>query len=123
MKRDNIEEDFPFLSGLTVGEQEYVGIIQNQDNQVTSFYDFDMINTPEEKETFLELGDIWWWESSRMLPINIFLQHDFVQFRYCLKTFINKDIEVMFGPVTSLQNILQKRIKRRQIQLVQKVED
>ena len=123
MKLENIEEDFPFLSCISVGQEEYIGIVQNQDNHMISFYDFDSINTSKEKSQFLELGDIWWWESSRMLPINIFLQQDFVKFRYCLKTFTNKDVEILFGPVTSLQNILQKRIKRRQIQLIKKVDD
>ena len=33
-----------------------------------------------------------------------------------------KDIEVLFGPMTSLQNLIKKRIKRRGIQLVRKVD-
>ena len=34
---------------------------------------------------------------------------------------INKETEILFGPVTSMQNILRKRIKRRSIQLVKKI--
>ena len=34
-----------------------------------------------------------------------------------------KDIEVLFGPMTSLQNLLRKRIKRRGVQLVIKPKD
>ena len=41
-------------------------------------------------------------------------------FRRCLRTFNNKDVEVQFGPVTSIQKIVKKRIKRRTIQLVRK---
>ena len=41
-------------------------------------------------------------------------------FRRCLRTFNNKDVEVLFGPVTSIQKIVKKRIKRRTIQLVRK---
>ena len=45
------------------------------------------------------------------------------QFHSCLKTFATKDVEILFGPVTTLQNLIKKRIKRRTIQLVQKVDD
>ena len=31
-----------------------------------------------------------------------------------------KDVEVVFGPMTSMQNVIRKRIKRRQISLVNK---
>jgi hypothetical protein len=37
-----------------------------------------------------------------------------------LRTFVMKDVEILFGPVTSLQNLLKKRIKRRTIQLIKK---
>jgi hypothetical protein len=119
---DDIKEKFPFLSGLRCQSHEYIGIIQNSDEKIISFYDYESIRTPEEKKAFLELGDTWWWESARTLPINIFLTGQLVPFRYCLKTIINKDVEIMFGPVTSLNNIMKKRIKKRQIQLIRKVD-
>jgi hypothetical protein len=31
-----------------------------------------------------------------------------------------KNTDILFGPITSLNNLFQKRIKRRQIQLVKK---
>ena len=40
------------------------------------------------------------------------------QYHNCLRTFVMKDIDILFGPVTSLQNLLKKRIKRRGVQLV-----
>jgi len=119
---DDIKEKFPFLSGIRCQSQEYIGIIQNSDEKIISFYDYESIRTVEEKKAFLELGDTWWWESARTLPINIFLTGQMVPFRYCLKTIINKDVEVMFGPVTSLNNIMKKRIKKRQIQLIRKTD-
>lgn len=115
-----IKEKFPFLSGLRCQTHEYIGIIQNSDDKIISFYDYESIRTPEEKALFLELGETWWWQSNRNWPINIFMQGQLIQFRYCLKTIVNKDIEIMFGPVTSLNNIMKKRIKKRQIQLVRK---
>jgi hypothetical protein len=73
------------------------------------------------RKKFLECGEIWWWESNRQLPINIFLKKKFEVFRPYLKTFIRKDFEIVFGPVVSLQEIITKRIKRRTIQLVKKI--
>lgn len=119
---DEIQTKFPFLSGLKCQNQEFIGIIQNSDDRIISFYDYGAIRTPNEKKLFLELGETWWWESNRLLPVNIFMQGQMDSFRYCLKTIINKDIEILFGPVTSLNNIMKKRIKKRQIQLVRKID-
>ena len=119
---EDIQQKFPFLSGLRIQGHEYIGIIQNSDDKVISFYDYESIKTPEEKIMFLEHGEIWWWESNRLLPINIFLQGQMIPFRYCIRTVVNKDVEIMFGSVTSLNNIMKKRIKKRQIQLVRKMD-
>jgi len=119
---DEIKEKFPFISGLRCQTHEYIGIIQNSDDKIISFYDYESIRTPEEKVIFLELGEIWWWESNRLLPINIFLQGQMLPFRYCMKTVVNKDVEIMFGSLTSLNNIMKKRIKKRQIQLIRRLD-
>ena len=117
-----IQEKFSFLSGLRVQTHEYIGIIQNSDDKIISFYDYESIRSPEEKVIFLEHGETWWWESNRLLPINIFLQGQMQQFRYCMKTVVNKDVEIMFGSITSLNNIMKKRIKKRQIQLIRRAD-
>ena len=117
-----IEEKFPFISGLKYQEREFIGIIQNSDDKIISFYDYNIIKSIEEKKLFLEFGDTWWWESNRLLPINIFLQGQMRCFRYAIKTITNKDVEVMFGPITSLNNIMRKRIKKRQIQLLKRID-
>ncbi len=119
---EEFKEKFPFLSGIRCATAEYIGIIQNSDDKIISFYDYECIKTQEEKTLFLSLGDTWWWESNRLLPINIFLQGQMQDFRYCMKTVVNKDIEIMFGSVTSLNNIMRKRIKKRQIQLIRKAD-
>lgn len=115
-----IEENFPFFTMLTSGGKDYFGIVQNQDNTVTSFYDYNKLGSPEEKKEFVSLAETWWWESNRQIPIDIFLFQEMQLFRRCLRTFNNKDVEVQFGPVTSIQKIVKKRIKRRTIQLVKK---
>ncbi len=117
----NLQENFPFISVITHVNQEYVGVIINQDAQVTSMYDYSAIRTDEEKQRFLELGEAWWWESNRQIPINIFLAKEIVDFRYVIKNFSTKDVKVLFGPCTSLNDIIVKRIKRKSITLVRKI--
>lgn len=112
---------YPFLSLLTYGGNEYVGIIQNLDDSITTIYDYAVLKTDPQKLSFLELGEVWWWESNRMVPINIFLKQDWVQFRATLKTFVSKDVDLKFGPAISLKENAQKRSKRRSITLVRKI--
>ena len=117
----NLQENFPFISVVSHVDKEYVGIIINQDAQITSIYDYTAIKTDAEKERFLELGEVWWWESNRQIPINIFLLKEISDFKYSIKNFSTKDVKVLFGPCTSLNDILMKRIKRKSITLVRKV--
>ena len=117
---DVIQEKFPFLSGVRKGENDFICIIQNADDKIMSFYDFQAIVDEDERKLFLEFGEIWWWESNRQLPINIFLQGEMEVFKYALRTINLKDVDILFGPVTSLNDLFKKRIKRRQIQLVKK---
>ena len=117
----NLQENFPFISVIVHVSHEYVGIIINQDAQVTSMYDYSMIKTEEEKQRFLELGEAWWWESNRQIPINIFLAREIIEFRYVIRNFSTKDVKLIHGPCTSLNDIIVKRIKRKSITLVRKV--
>jgi hypothetical protein len=116
----NLQENFPFISVITHVDREYVGIIINQDVQITSLYDYSAIRTEEEKSRFLELGEAWWWESNRQIPINIFLNKEIAEFRYAIRNFSTKDVKLLFGPCTSLNDIIVKRIKRKSITLVRK---
>ncbi len=115
-----LRDKFPFLSLIRKGELEYVGIVQNQDNNVISFYDYGRLMMPQDKMHFLKCGEIWWYESNRKLPINIFLKGDFQYFRSTLVTLNSKDIEIVEGPTVRLSEISKKRVKRRTIQLVRK---
>ena len=116
----NIENDFPFISVATYGGVEYVGIIVNQDQYVTTMYIYNNLIDDIHKKIFLELGDIWWWESNRMIPINIFLRSEIEPFRYCIMTMNSKDVNVAIGPCVNLNNLTVKRIKRKSVQLVRK---
>ena len=117
----NLLDKFPFISFITYGGNEYLGIIQNCDQYVTNFYDLGRVTTLQERQLFLELGEVWWWESNRLIPINIFMKQDWAPFRYCLRTFNSKDVEIKHGPQVNLRTMAQKRIKRKQIVLVKKV--
>lgn len=117
---ENFQENYPFISIINHVNQEYVGIVINQDAQVTSIYDYSAIRTDEEKSKFLELGEIWWWESNRQIPINIFLAREILPFKYAIRNFSTKDTKVILGPCTSLNDIIVKRIKRKSITLVRK---
>jgi hypothetical protein len=118
--RENIEQTLPFITVLTYGEQEYVGMMINQDQYVTSFYDLGAIKTPDEKTSLLEQGEIWWWESNRQIPINIFLKKDLEPFKYAIKTFNSKDVVVVLGPVVNILSLTLRRVKRKSVQLVRK---
>jgi len=112
---------YPFISLVTYGKGEYVGIIQNIDQYVTNIYDYGRLGALEDKTKFLFYGDQWWWESNRLIPINIFLKSDWLPFRACLRTFNTKDVTIKHGPKVSINQLANKRIKRKQIVLVKKI--
>jgi len=116
--KNTFQDKFPFITCVKSNDIEYVGIVINFDDHVTSIYDLEGMKTDLEKQTFLELGETWWWESNRKIPINIFLKENMIIYRPYIKTFNSKDIEIIFGPTVNLGDIAEKRIKRRSIQLV-----
>ena len=120
MLTKDIQENFPFISVVNYGGNEYVGIIANQDQFVTSMYVYTDIRTTEEKKAFLELGEVWWWESNRMIPINIFLRNEMTRFSYSMITMNSKDVKVTIGPCVNLNNLAVKRVKRKNVQLVKR---
>lgn len=120
MLTKDIQENFPYISVVHYGGNEYVGIIANQDQFVTSMYVYTNLKTTEEKKAFLQMGETWWWESNRMLPINIFLRKEMSAFQYCIITMNSKDVKVSIGPCVNLNNLAVKRIKRKNVQLVRR---
>jgi len=117
-----LAEKYPFISLCVYANNEYVGIIQNRDDIVTTIYDFGLITDTKLKIRFLDLANIWWWESNRSIPINIFLKQDWEPYRIYLRTFMNKDLEIVHGPVCSLLDIAKKKSKRKSITLVRKID-
>lgn len=114
-------DQYPYLTYLVYGGNDYVGIIQNADEQITTIYDYASLRTPEQKKRFLELGETWWWESNRIIPINVFLKNDWAAFKFCVKTMNSKDVDIRVGHQVNLKDMAMKRSKRRSITLVRRV--
>jgi len=117
-----LTDKYPFITLCVYASSEYVGIVQNRDDFITTIYDFGSIQDAELKKKFIELANVWWWESNRSIPINIFLKQDWEPFKVYLKTFTNKDLEIVHGPVCSLTEIAKKKSKRRSITLVRRLD-
>ena len=100
----DIEQKFPYLSVVAYGGNEYIGIIVNQDTTVTTMYVYTKLKNEEEKELLIELGEIWWWESNRMIPINIFLRKEISKLNYAMITMNSRDVKVVIGPCVNLNN-------------------
>ena len=116
-----LTENHPFITICSYANQDYVGIVQNRDDIVTTIYDYGAIIDPVVKDKFLELGDVWWWESNRLIPINLFLKEEWIIFKPYLRTFNNKSLSVLHGPACSISELHKRRTKRRSITLVRKV--
>jgi hypothetical protein len=119
---DKLTEKYPFITLCLYANAEYVGVVQNRDDVVTTIYDFGAVTDQDSKLVFLELANTWWWESNRSIPINVFLRGDWNQFRYTLRTFVNKDLEILHGPACSLLDIVRRKGKRKSITLVRRLD-
>jgi len=118
---EQLLKQYPFLTYLVYGGNDYIGVIQNLDEVITTIYDYGALRTVDQKQQFLDLAEMWWWESNRLIPINVFLKAEWVPFRSVVKTMNSKDVEIKFGPHVSLREIAAKRSKRRSITLVRKL--
>jgi hypothetical protein len=114
---EQLTEKYPFMTLCVYAGTEYVGIIQNRDDVVTTIYDFGNIQETALKHLFLELANVWWWESNRSIPINIFLRQDWEPFRGYRRTFVNKDLDIVCGPACSLIDLARKKNKKKSITL------
>ena len=53
-----LTESHPFISVLQYAGQDFVGIVQNRDDLVTTIYDYGAIVDADKRIKFLELGEI-----------------------------------------------------------------
>lgn len=114
-------EKHPFLSVVRHAQlDEYVCVIQNQDSDITTIYDYGALRTVEQRAKFLELAEVWYWESSRRIPINIFLRDDWAPFKPCARSFITKEVQILAGNSVKLEDLSDRRTKRRTITMVRR---
>jgi hypothetical protein len=112
-----LQENYPFLTIVSYLDNEYIGIMQHADSNFVSLYVLETNLNQEMKKEFLLCGETWWWESNRSIPINLFLRERFKPFKGYLKTFAKKEATIVEGPVVNMLEMVNKKMKRRTIQL------
>lgn len=105
-------ERLPFLTYGRAHGEEYIGIMIVRSKTFTSMYVLNHVQAADLKKELLELGEQWWWQSNRNVPISVYLKTELEKFESCRRTFITKDFDVVAGPVVSLMKLPTKRIKR-----------
>jgi hypothetical protein len=116
-----LSKNHPFITVCSYAGQDYVGIVQNRDDIVTTIYDYGAILDQVLRDRFLELGDTWWWESNRLVPINMFLKEEWTIFKPYLRTFNNKSLTLLHGPACSMLELAKRKSKRKSITLVKRM--
>jgi hypothetical protein len=116
-----LSKNHPFITVCSYAGQDYVGIVQNRDDVVTTIYDYGAILDQVLRDRFLELGDTWWWESNRLVPINMFLKEEWMVFKPYIRTFNNKSLTVVHGPTCSMLELAKRKSKRKSITLVKRM--
>lgn len=120
--RDKIEETRRLHEFLTFLVDENgglrVGVVQNVTPKVVMFYDMAEIKTAEDRASFLQLADEWWWGSNQTVPVDSFLGPRFEPFRPALKGYPRRSIHEIIGPVFSLQDLYLKRVKKKRIEII-----
>lgn len=119
---NKLNEKHPYLTYVGFMDYDLIGIIHNVDSQIISIYVYNNITEESQKIKFLDLGKLWWEQSNRMIPINIFLREDFKEFSDTLKCLPRKDVKDIFGYTINLEQHFQKRIKRKRIQLIRNID-
>ena len=118
---NRLSQNHPFITVCSYAGQDYVGIVQNRDDVVTTIYDYGSIVNNDLRERFLTLGDVWWWESNRLVPINMFLKEEWIMFKPYIRTFNNKSLIILHGPICSMLELAKRKGKRKSITLVKRM--
>ena len=105
-------DKLPFITYGVSNGVTYIGILNARSKNFTSIYVLDAIPSSELRKRLVELGEIWWWQCNRNLPISVFMPEKMEDFIHYKRTFITKDFTILKGPTVSISNIPTKRIKR-----------
>ena len=117
---EKLKEIHPYLTYIKFQEEDLIGVIQNVDANLVSIYAYNQLHNEVDRKEFLDLACTWWENSNRLIPINIFLRHDFKKFKHTLLCVSRKDVSEIWGYTNNLEDNYQKRIKRKRIQLIKK---
>lgn len=120
-EKELLQERWPFLTLITYLNNDYLGIVQHSDSAYIHMYVIDNTFSEKMRSEFIDCGEAWWWGSNRSIPINLFLQSKFSIFKKYLRSFSTKDSKLICGPTVNIRNLINKRTKRRTIQLVHSV--
>jgi hypothetical protein len=113
-----ILENHPYLTHGKMQNCDYLGVVQNCDNQMISIYLLDLLPSEMIRKVFLEYAEHWWNNSNRTTPINMFIKDPaFRSFRMCLRHFSSKEFEVISGPQVCLAELIARRVRRKQVPL------
>ena len=113
-------KDLPFITVGKYMDEEIIGIMGNRDDEFTSIYILSNNMNYEEQIVFLDYGEEWWWETNRMIPINIILRNKWSPFKKYVRSFPSNDFDIISGPIISIDNLINTKIKRRKINLLKK---
>lgn len=108
----------PFITVGSFNDEEYVGIMGNMDSDFTSIYLLSEILDYQQQLRFLDAGEEWWWETNRLIPINISLKRKWDEFVPFMRTFSTQNFTIISGPIVSIDNLINTKIKRRKINLL-----
>lgn len=122
-KIDTIRSQHEFFTFLVMKNGDIrCGVVQNETSKLIVFYDFDKIKDEEARERFINFADEWWWGSNQSIPIDSFIGDDFDEFRPALCGYPKKSLELdPIGPTFSIQDLYIKRIKKKRVDLVNRV--
>jgi len=120
---DKVRNTYAFLTFFFFNNDMMTcGIVQNETTKIIMVYDFLKIKDEDAKKRFLALAERWWWQSSQLIPINMFIGKEFDEFDYTLIGYTKKAfIKDPVGPLFSLNNLYLKRPKKKRIDLVNRI--
>lgn len=109
-----IRKEEKYIAHIRYADEDYCGVIINRDKGVVSFYDLAVLRAANLHDSFIAHCEIWWWESNRLIPINIFIGFDvFKQYSFAIKTFATKRTVISSGYVTDLKVLIKHQRKKK----------
>ncbi len=109
----------PFITVVQCDGKTFIGIIKIKSKQYTTLYCFEDMDEPMQDE-LLGIAHDWWWQSNRSIPVCLFFQEEMEKFEPYTQRFDTPAVNFVCGPVVSLSDLPQKRIKRRNVALKKK---